>query len=275
MPTAAPTSGRAGTPSATARAGRAMPRYDRIASNADIAGWLLWRNFRVTTALDVGCATGYLVEVLRERGIDAEGCDLSSFAVDHATPGAVGHVRVANLFAGLPWPDGAFELVTTLEILEHLPPGRVPDALGELARVCGGYLYATIPSFGPNRSGPDGHFEGKVRPGAGRALLRARPRVPRAGARARPGRGRRGGARRGPPVHRLLRVVDRTLRRRRVHPLRRRRGAAVRRHRAGRPRALLEPLRVPSGGRRPGVVEPREPGRTLAELGLRHPLLGT
>ncbi len=65
-------------------------RYDRIASNADIAGWLLWRNFRVRTVLDVGCATGYLVEVLRERGIDAEGCDVSQFAVDHATPGAWG-----------------------------------------------------------------------------------------------------------------------------------------------------------------------------------------
>ena len=72
----------------TARAARVTPRYDRVASNADIAGWLLWRNFRVTSALDVGCATGYLVEVLRERGIDAEGCDLSSFAVDHATPGS-------------------------------------------------------------------------------------------------------------------------------------------------------------------------------------------
>jgi hypothetical protein len=76
----------------------------------------------------------------------------------------VGHVRVANLFAGLPWADGAFDLVCALEILEHLPPNRVADALVELARVCGGYLYTTIPSFGPNRSGPDGHFEGKVRP---------------------------------------------------------------------------------------------------------------
>ena len=115
-------------------------------------------------SLDVGCATGYLVEVLRERGIDAEGCDVSQFAIDHAAPGAVGHVRVANLFAGLPWADGSFELVTALEILEHLPPDRVAAALAELQRVCGAYLYATIPSFGPNVSGPDGHFEGKVRP---------------------------------------------------------------------------------------------------------------
>lgn len=147
------------------RAGRSgYARYDRIASNADIAGWLLWRNFRVGNSLDVGCATGFLVEVLRERGIDAEGCDVSQYAVDHATPGAQGHIRVGNLFAGLPWADGAFELVTAVEILEHLPPDRVGVALAELRRVCGSYLYATIPSFGTNVSGPDGHFEGKVRP---------------------------------------------------------------------------------------------------------------
>lgn len=139
-------------------------RYDRVASNADIAGWVLWRNFQVESSLDVGSATGFLVEVLRERGIEAEGCDVSEFAVGHAAPGAVGHLRVANLFAGLPWPQGAFPLVTALEILEHLPPNRVLDALTELHRVCGGYLYATIPSFGPNRSGAGGHFEGKVRP---------------------------------------------------------------------------------------------------------------
>jgi len=147
------------------RAGQSgYARYDRIGSNADIAGWLLWRNFQVERSLDVGCATGYLVEVLRERGIDADGCDVSPFAIAHATPGARGHIRVANLFAGLPWPDGWFPLVTALEVLEHLPPERVPFALTELRRICGGYVYATIPSFGTNRSGPDGHFEGKVRP---------------------------------------------------------------------------------------------------------------
>lgn len=139
-------------------------RYDRVASNADIAGWLLWRNFRAKRSLDVGCAIGYLVEVLRERGIDAEGCDVSPFAIEHATPGARGHIRVANLFAGLPWDDAAFDLVTVLETLEHLPPDRVADALTELRRICGGFLYATIPSFGTNRSGPDGHFDGKVLP---------------------------------------------------------------------------------------------------------------
>ncbi|MGD0882861.1 MAG: class I SAM-dependent methyltransferase [Acidimicrobiales bacterium] len=248
-------------------------RYDRIASNADIAGWLLWRNFRVATSLDVGCATGYLVEVLRERGVDAQGCDLSQFAVDHASPGAVGHVRVANLFAGLPWDDGAFDLVTALEILEHLPPDRVPVALRELARVCGGYLYATIPSFGPNRSGPDGHLEGKVRPERVGYYDGLGPGYP------------------GPVPEPDL-AVDAD-------------GALVEGHLciasfewwterfadAGFVRctdveerlyADIEPaglapywnlyvFRLP--GADPAVVEPREPGRTLAQLGLEHPLL--
>ena len=77
---------------------------------------------------------------------------------------------MANLFAGLPWADGAFDLVTALEILEHLPPDRVPAALAELARVCGGYLYATIPSFGPEPLGARRALRGQGASGAARAL---------------------------------------------------------------------------------------------------------
>jgi SAM-dependent methyltransferase len=139
-------------------------RYDRVASNADIAAFMLWRQFRVRRALDVGCATGFLVEALRERGIDAEGCDASAYAVEHAAPGALGYVRLGDPVRGLPYADGEFDLVCALEILEHLPPADVPRALAELRRVCGGVCYATIPSFGPSPSGPRGHFEGKVRP---------------------------------------------------------------------------------------------------------------
>ncbi|MGH9083596.1 MAG: class I SAM-dependent methyltransferase, partial [Acidimicrobiales bacterium] len=138
--------------------------YDRVSSNADIAAYLLWRHFRVRRALDVGCARGYLVEALRERGLDAVGCDASPYAVEHAAPGALGYVRLGDPSSGLPFEDGAFDLVTALEVLEHLPPDRVPAALAELRRVASGVLYATIPSFGANPSGPHGHFDGKVRP---------------------------------------------------------------------------------------------------------------
>jgi SAM-dependent methyltransferase len=138
--------------------------YDRVSSNADIAAYLLWRNFRAQRTLDVGCATGFVVEALRELGVDAQGCDASPFAVAHAAPGALGYVRLGDPLRGLPYDEGVFDLVSALEVLEHLPPPRVPEALGELRRVCGGVVYATIPSFGPSESGPDGHLVGKVRP---------------------------------------------------------------------------------------------------------------
>lgn len=250
-------------------------RYDRVASNADIAGWLLWRNFRVRTVLDVGCATGFVVEVLRERGLDAEGCDLSAYAVDHAAPGAVGHVRVANLFAGLPWGDGAFDLVTTLEILEHLPPHRVPEAVAELRRVCGGWLYATIPSFGPNRSGPDGHLEGKVRPERVEHYRDLGPEytgpVPQADL-AVDAEGR--------PVEGHLTIASFEWWTARFEEAGFTRCVDV----EGRLYADIAPadlapywnlyvFRLP--GADPAAVEPRQPGRTLAELGLHHPLLGS
>jgi SAM-dependent methyltransferase len=138
--------------------------YDRISSNADIAAFLLWRNLRFDKSLDVGCAKGFLVEALRERGVDARGCDISAFAVDNAVASVAEFVTQGDLSSGLPYGDESFDLVTTLEILEHIEPADIPAALRELRRVCGGVVYATIPSFGVNESGPDGHFDGKVRP---------------------------------------------------------------------------------------------------------------
>ncbi len=138
--------------------------YDRVSSNADIAAYLLWRNFRAEKALDVGCAKGYLVEALRELGVDAYGCDVSEFAVENASSAVSGLVRTGDLETGLPYSDAEFDLISALEVLEHLHPEKVSAALAELRRVSRGVVYATIPSFGYNASGPDGHFEGKVRP---------------------------------------------------------------------------------------------------------------
>jgi len=138
-------------------------RYDRHTSNADIAAYLLWRYVPAATALDVGCATGFVVEALREIGVEAEGVDISRYAVDNATPGARGHVRWADIRRRLPFADAAFDVVTALETLEHLAPPAVPAAIAELARVCGRWVVCTIPSFGSNQNGPGGWFQVKVR----------------------------------------------------------------------------------------------------------------
>ena len=138
-------------------------RYDRDTSNANVAAYLVWRWFDVRRTLDVGCATGFVVEALRELGVDASGVDVSQFAVEQAALGARGHISHGDLTRRLPVPDGRYDLVTVLETLEHLPPAVVPHALAELRRITNGYVVATIPSFGHNRNGPGGWFTVKVR----------------------------------------------------------------------------------------------------------------
>jgi len=73
-------------------------------------------------------------------------------------------VSQGDLSAGLPLPDGHFDVVSCFETLEHLPSEKIPRALAELSRLCGRWMCLTIPSFGPNENGPAGWFEGKVRP---------------------------------------------------------------------------------------------------------------
>ena len=138
--------------------------YTRSSSNAEVSAYILWRFFGDGRVLDVGCAMGWVVECLREAGLDAQGVDFSHFAVQGAAPGARGHITQGDLVAGLDFPDACFDTIAVLETLEHLPPEQVRSAIGELARLCRGWVFATIPSFGPNQTGPDGWLDGKVRP---------------------------------------------------------------------------------------------------------------
>jgi hypothetical protein len=154
--------GEAAAPAAALDIGTA--EYTRTATHADEGAYLVWRFLPVQRTLDVGCAFGFFVEAERELGLDATGVDVSQYALDHAALGARGHVRYGNLLHRLPFGRGAFEGVSLFETLEHLPPEVVPRALREVRRMTTKYVIATIPSFGPNRNGPGGWFDVKVRP---------------------------------------------------------------------------------------------------------------
>jgi len=50
----------------------------------------------------------------------------------------------------MPWPDGAFDEIRAVDILEHIPYRRTGDALAEWARLLapGGRLYVQVPDCG-------------------------------------------------------------------------------------------------------------------------------
>src|SRR3954449_934214 len=95
--------------------------------------------------LDAGCGSGADLEMLSEFGA-VSGIDLSEQAAAHARERGVGEVRVGPI-EELPWAEASFDLVTCLDVLEHIRDDR--GALRELRRVTrpSGRLVLTVPAY--------------------------------------------------------------------------------------------------------------------------------
>ncbi len=94
------------------------------------------------TALDVGCAMGFLVEALRDRGVDASGTDVSTYAVSQAGGTAVGHCAVKSATEPI---EGRYDLITSIEMIEHLSPDDARLALKYMTDATDTLLLSTTP----------------------------------------------------------------------------------------------------------------------------------
>lgn len=112
--------------------------------------------------LDVGCAKGFLVGALRSQGMEAWGIDISDYAVRTAPEDIKNWLKVGNC-TSMDFPGGSFDLMVVLETLEHIPPTDIEKTIRELRRVGSRWLWASTPSMGENRFGPDGIAEGKIK----------------------------------------------------------------------------------------------------------------
>lgn len=116
-------------------------RLDYIEARAGLAG---------RRVLDVGCGGGLLAEGMARRGARVTGIDLSPGALEvarlHALEGGVTvdyRQVAAEELADV--ERGAFDLVTCLEMLEHVPdPTLVVQALAQLVRPGGDVICSTI-----------------------------------------------------------------------------------------------------------------------------------
>jgi methionine biosynthesis protein MetW len=96
--------------------------------------------------LDLGCGDGRTAgDYLAERSASYIGVDVSSAAVGDAQARGL-DARTVDDPTQLPFPDGSFDLVTCLEVLEHLaePAGAVREARRVLAPR--GRLVVTVPN---------------------------------------------------------------------------------------------------------------------------------
>jgi len=95
--------------------------------------------------LDVGCGTGANLELLSEFG-DAEGVDVSPQAIEFCHLRGLEQVHLGAA-EQLPQPDASFDLVTALDVVEHLD--NDVGGLREMRRVLrpNGRLLLFVPAF--------------------------------------------------------------------------------------------------------------------------------
>jgi len=96
--------------------------------------------------LDVGCATGYIAEILTGEGYRVTGLELNSRMVEEARTRGVDVIQ-HDLEEPLPLPDGSFEAVHVCEVIEHIYD--TGGLLRELRRVLvpGGVLIMSTPNL--------------------------------------------------------------------------------------------------------------------------------
>jgi ubiquinone/menaquinone biosynthesis C-methylase UbiE len=124
-------------------------RYDRrwIPVARDIvAHFALEAGMRV---LDVGCAKGFLVKDLMDvrPGLEAFGIDISHYALNHCPREVIGRLCCANC-VDLPFPQGSFDAVLSINTIHNLERPDVVRALQEIMRVTrGGAAFVQVDSY--------------------------------------------------------------------------------------------------------------------------------
>ncbi len=100
-------------------------------------------DMRPHRVLDAGCAFGFLVETLRERGVEAEGVDLSAFAIDSVHASVRPYCRQGSIAEEL---GGIYDLIVTIEVLEHLPAREGERAIENICAHTTDVLFSSSPN---------------------------------------------------------------------------------------------------------------------------------
>lgn len=103
----------------------------------------LIRAIRPIRVFDAGCAFGLLVEAFWDRGVEAYGRDISSFAISNVRADLRSYCEVGSIADPLP---NHYDLVTCIEVLEHMPEELALQAIRSMTAASPRVFFSSSPN---------------------------------------------------------------------------------------------------------------------------------
>ena len=101
------------------------------------------RDINPGSVLDAGCGMGFLVETLRNRGIETWGLDISSSAISSVAPEIQQFCQVGSILESFSQPK--YDLIVCIEVLEHLALEVVEIAVKNLCQHADDIFFSSSP----------------------------------------------------------------------------------------------------------------------------------
>ena len=98
--------------------------------------------------LDIGCAKGFMLHDFKRLmpHCTVAGVDISFYAIENAMQSVKPFLQIASA-DNLPYRDGCFDLVVSINTIHNLPPERLKKAIREINRVCRGHSFITVDAW--------------------------------------------------------------------------------------------------------------------------------
>jgi glycosyltransferase involved in cell wall biosynthesis/SAM-dependent methyltransferase len=101
------------------------------------------RKINPKTVLDAGCAYGYLVAALRDRGVEAYGIDISEYAITQVRDDIKPFCSVGSVLDPL---KQNYDLIVCIEVIEHLHANESIAAIENLCKYTNDFLFSSTPT---------------------------------------------------------------------------------------------------------------------------------
>ena len=94
------------------------------------------KRYKFKTLLDAGCGTAVMVRKLRESGIDARGIEAASLPLkEYASDLLANGTVFSTPMQEIPFKTESFDMITSVEVFEHIPEADIDRSINELSRV--------------------------------------------------------------------------------------------------------------------------------------------